>query len=99
MSMPPSPPPYAGGADSVNNSKGTTALVTGIIGLVICPIIFSIIAIVFGRQGMDAAARGTANNGGMAKAGLILGIIGLVLGFAYIVIGAIAGVFGAITGN
>ncbi len=97
MTMP--PPPAAGGADFADNSKGTTALVTGIIGLVICPIIFSIIAIVFGRQGMAAAERGTANNGGMAKAGFILGIIGLVLGFGYIVIGIIAGAFGALTGN
>ena len=97
MTMPPSP--AAGGADSVDNSKGTTALVTGIIGLVICPIIFSIIAIIFGKQGMDAAARGTANNAGMAKAGYILGIIGLVLGVLGLIIGIIAGAFGAITGS
>ena len=97
MAMP--PPPAAGGADSVDNSKGTTALVTGIIGLVICPIIFSIVAIIFGKQGMEAAARGTANNGGMAKAGFILGIIGLVLGLLGLIIGIFAEVFGAVSGN
>ena len=67
---------------------------TGILGLFVCPIILSIIAIVFGRQGLDAAARGTANNAGMAKAGWVLGIVGLVLGIIgvifYIIFGVVA---------
>ena len=89
MSMPP-PPPAPGPAGAYpDNNKGTVALITGILGLLVCPIILSIIAIIFGKQGMDAAARGTANNGGMAKAGWVLGIVGLILG----VIGIIFYVF------
>lgn len=94
MATPPPPPPAGGAGAYPDNSKGTVALVTGILGLFVCPIILSIIAIVFGRQGLDAAARGTANNAGMAKAGWVLGIVGLVLGIIgvifYIIFGVVA---------
>jgi hypothetical protein len=74
------PVPPAGGYETSENSAGTTALITGILGIFVCPIVLSIIAIIFGRKGMTAAEAGRANNAGMAKAGFILGIIGLVLG-------------------
>lgn len=94
MATPPPPPPMGGAGAYPDNSKGTVALITGILGLFVCPIILSIIAIIFGRQGMDAAARGTANNAGMAKAGWVLGIVGLILGvigvILYIIIGVVA---------
>ena len=86
MATPPPPPPAGGAGAYPDNSKGTVALITGILGLFVCPIILSIIAIIFGRQGMDAAARGTANNAGMAKAGWVLGIVGLILGVIGIII-------------
>lgn len=59
------------------NGMGTAALVLGIIGCI--PIIGGILAIIFGRIGMRNAEQGLATNGGVAKAGFILGIIGLVL--------------------
>lgn len=94
MATPPPPPPAGGAGAYPDNSKGTVALITGILGIFVCPIILSIIAIIFGRQGMDAAARGTANNAGMAKAGWVLGIVGLVLGVLgiifYIIVGVVA---------
>ena len=58
---------------------GTAALIMGILQFFCLGIIGSILAIVFGKIGMDKAARGEANNGGVAKAGFILGIIGVIL--------------------
>ena len=83
---PPPPPPPAmpmggmpeGGA-TADNSKGTWSLVTGILSFFCCGIVLGIVAIVLGVQGRNAAARGTATNGGMATAGMVLGIIGLVV--------------------
>lgn len=74
------------GGNSTDNSSGVVALVSGIVGIFACPIIFSIIAIIFGRKGMAANQAGTANNAGVAKAGYYLGIIGLILGVIGILI-------------
>ena len=51
----------------------------GIVQFFCLPFIASILAIVFGKMGMNKAEQGLATNGGAAKAGFILGIIGLVL--------------------
>ena len=59
------------------NGMGTAALVLGIVGFLIGPC--SILAIVFGRIGLNRAARGEATNRGMAQAGFVLGIVTLVL--------------------
>jgi hypothetical protein len=56
---------------------GVAALVLGIAGFVVGPA--SILAIVFGRIGLNRAARGEATNRGVAQAGFVLGIITLVL--------------------
>jgi hypothetical protein len=56
---------------------GVAALVMGIVGFLIGPC--SILAIVFGRIGLNRVARGEAGNRGMAQAGFVLGIVGLVL--------------------
>lgn len=63
---------------------GTAALVLGIVGLAgLCVygfgVIPAILAIIFGKIGMNKAAEGAANNLGSAKAGFIMGIIGVVL--------------------
>jgi uncharacterized membrane protein len=81
-----------GGATPMNNSAGTTALITGILSLLCCPIILSIVAIIYGRKGMALADAGQANNRGMAQAGFVLGIISLVL----VVVGII---FSILTGG
>ena len=82
---PPPPPPTGGGGGTQDNGSGTIALVTGILSFFVCPIILSIVAIVFGKKGMAAAAAGTADNGGQAKAGYIMGIITLILGIIFII--------------
>jgi hypothetical protein len=56
---------------------GVAALVLGIVGFLIGPT--SILAIVFGRIGLNRVARGEATNKGVAQAGFVLGIVTLVL--------------------
>lgn len=77
------------------NGMGTAALVIGIIAILLCGggLILPILAISFGWTGMKRAKTGLATNGGVAKAGFILGIIAAA-------ISAILGVFvliGALT--
>lgn len=61
------------------NGLGVAALVMGIVQFFCLPLIGAILAIVFGKLGMNKAARGEATNGGVAKAGFVLGIVGLAL--------------------
>ena len=82
---PPPPMPTGGGGSTQDNGSGTIALVTGILSFFVCPIVLSIVAIVFGKKGMAAAAAGTADNGGQAKAGYIMGIISLILAIIFII--------------
>ncbi len=89
---PPPPTPSAGGGGSTpDNGSGTIALVTGILSFFVCPIILSIVAIIYGKKGMAAAAAGTADNGGQAKAGYFMGIISLILAIILIILYAILG--------
>ena len=96
---PPAPMPTGGGGGQQDNGSGTIALVTGILSFFVCPIVLSIVAIIFGRKGMAAAAAGTADNGGQAKAGYIMGIVSLILGVIFIIfyVVVIAGLIAANT--
>lgn len=76
------PPPYPGAvALAPTDGQAIAALVFGILGLVACPIVLSIVAIILGRtsQSRIQASGGAIGGLGLAKAGFILGIIGLVL--------------------
>ncbi len=88
---PPPPPPPGGGygapggyAQPQSTSPlAIISLVTGIIGILCCNyFVLSIAAIVTGVIGRKqiAASSGAQKGDGMAKAGLILGIVGIVLG-------------------
>ncbi|WP_227979027.1 DUF4190 domain-containing protein [Nocardia spumae] len=94
---PPPPSGYPGppgqGAWEEPKSKGLaiTALVLGIIALLSCwtvlgGILFGLLALIFGIIATVKSRRGTAGGGGMAIAGLVLGLLGLI---AAIVIAAI----------
>jgi hypothetical protein len=74
-----SPSPYGGQPGrQTQNGLGVAALVLSILGIVGCiPFIGGVLGIVFGILGMKNADKGIANNKGMAKAGLIIGIVGL----------------------
>lgn len=95
---PPGMPAPGGGAypaQQMQNGMGTAALVMGILQFFCLGIIGSILAIVFGKIGMERADQGLADNRGVAKAGFVLGVIGVVL-FA---IGLVIGIILAATGN
>ena len=59
------------------NGMGVAALVLGIVGFLVGPC--SILAIIFGRIGLNRVARGEATNRGVAQAGFVLGIVTLLL--------------------
>ena len=71
--------PSSNQGQPAQNGMGTAALVMGILQFFCLGIIGTILAIVFGKIGMNKAAAGLATNGGAAKAGWILGWIGLAL--------------------
>ncbi|MEP6815495.1 MAG: DUF4190 domain-containing protein [Marmoricola sp.] len=91
------PPPggYGGYAKAGNNGKALWSLILGIVGLVFCGVFTGIPAIILGRmaQGEIAESGGAQSGSGMAKAGLILGIIACAWGVIAIILvttGAIA---------
>jgi len=77
------------------NGMGTAALDMGILQFFCLGTIGSVLAIVFGKIGMNKADQGMATNRGAAKAGFILGIVGLALTVLGIIIALAAGVFTA----
>jgi hypothetical protein len=76
------------------NGMGTAALILGILQFVCLGTIGSILAIVFGKIGMNRADQGLATNRGAAKAGFVLGWIGVILTIIAIIVAIIAGVSG-----
>lgn len=71
------------------NGMGITAMVLGIIATVLfcfygLGVILGVLAVIFGFIGRGRAQRGEATNGGMALAGIILGIIGALISAAFI---------------
>lgn len=96
-SYPPAPPaPYSGyGAPmpaAPRNGLGIAALIAGILSLPAAFTIFggfilALVAIVLGIVGHRRARSGESTNGGMAIAGVVLGVLGIVLSAALIAVG------------
>ncbi|WP_217924999.1 DUF4190 domain-containing protein [Miltoncostaea oceani] len=64
-----------------SSGKATAALVLGIVGLLLVPIVCSTLAIIFGALAMGDTSKDPQLQGrGQAIAGLVLGIVGLVAG-------------------
>ena len=86
----PPPDPYGGqpyGAMRRTEGMAVASLVLGIAGFVVCPLICSVLAIVFGTQAKNRIRQDPTLQGeGMAQAGFILGIIGLAVGVILLVI-------------
>ncbi|SDC35028.1 protein of unknown function [Sanguibacter gelidistatuariae] len=74
------------------NSLAVWALVLGIVGLLCCGPA-GIAAIIVGNNAKKAVASGQANNGGMAKAGVILGWIAIPVWIIALIVRANAGAF------
>lgn len=77
------------------NGTGTAALVVAIAGLVFCWSVVGgigcgIVAVILGVLGRGRAARGEANNAGIATAGGALGLVAVVASVAFAVIWAYA---------
>ncbi len=85
---PPPPPGYAAApAGQRTPGKATASLVLGIVGLFICPIVCSVLAIVFGHQARQEIDADPALGGrGMATAGFVLGIVGLAIASLFILL-------------
>ena len=81
----PNQPQAGGGYQQVGQQLQTpgnavASLVLGILGLVLCPIICSVIAIILGQQAKQQIERDPKLTGsGLATAGYIMGIVGLAL--------------------
>ena len=89
------PPGAYGGqpmAAQPQNGMGIAALVLGILGVVPClSIVGGILAIVFGRIGMAKSDQGLATNGGMAKAGFVLGVIAVAVWGLFFLVSLVTG--------
>jgi hypothetical protein len=82
-----------------NHGSATTALILGILGLVLCPLVLSIPAWVIGRKAMREidASQGQLGGRGNAKAGFVLGIIGTAwAGISLLIVIAVFALGGAI---
>lgn len=77
----PPPPGYGGYSQPKTNQKALWSLILGILGLVCCGIFTGVPALILGNMAKkEIAASGGAETGdGMAKAGVILGIVSIVL--------------------
>ncbi|MCX5343884.1 DUF4190 domain-containing protein [Streptomyces atratus] len=92
--QPPNGYGYPGGAP-LPTGKATAAMVLGILGLLLVPIILPIIALCLGISARRMADRGEGGGRGQATAGMVMGIIGCAfaaLGFTVATIQAIGGV-------
>ena len=71
------------------NGLGIAALIVAIIGLVFCWTVFGgimlgLVAVIIGFVARGRVKRGEATNGGVAVAGIVLGILAIVLGLVFI---------------
>src|SRR5690349_5805651 len=68
-------------AESRTSRKAIASLVLSIIGILVAPIIFSTAGIVFGVLARQDIKRDRAlGGGGLATAGIVVGVVGIVLG-------------------
>jgi hypothetical protein len=93
-SYPPPPPmPYGGygpAPEIAKNGMGVAALISGLLSVpaaftIIGGILLGLLAIALGILGHGRARRGEATNGGLAIAGVILGVLGIILSAVFAV--------------
>lgn len=90
-SYPPPPQgPYGGYPmqQQPKNGLGIASLIVAIVGLlsVFGGILFGVIAVILGVIGRGRAKRGEATNGGVAMAGIVLGVLGIIVSIVAIVL-------------
>lgn len=95
-SYPPPPPQYGGypggypppAAAAPKNGLGVASLVVAIIALfsVVGGIVLGVVAVILGFLGRGRVKRGEADNGGVAIAGIVLGLLSIVVSIVVIAI-------------
>ena len=86
QAYPQQPAPYGYAPAPPTSGKATTALVLGICGFLVCPVICSVLAIIFGALAKKEIDESPGMQGrGQAQAGFILGIVSLVIGLIIII--------------
>jgi uncharacterized membrane protein YvbJ len=89
--------PYAA-VGTRTEGTAVTALILGIAGFAVCPLICHILAIIFGNQALKKIRNDPSLQGeGLARAGVILGWIGVALVGIFILFAIIAVVTGSST--
>ncbi|MGB2738619.1 MAG: DUF4190 domain-containing protein, partial [Candidatus Nanopelagicales bacterium] len=91
---PPPPPGYGAGggmpggpAQPSNNGLAIASLVVSIVGLICCNfLIVSIVGVVLGFIAKNQIAKTGQRGGGMAMAGIIIGIVGIVIGIVLLIL-------------
>lgn len=81
----PTPTPAGGPTASGSKTMGIASIVTGVLGLICCPGLFSVAAIITGYL---AKKDSNPENAKLGKIGLILGIVGLVLAILWGILAA-----------
>jgi hypothetical protein len=78
-------PPYGYGApmQSMDSSMAIGSMVCSIVGLVMCPVVSSIIGVVLGHVASAKSRRGEAAGQGMALAGIVIGYVTIFLWVAF----------------
>jgi hypothetical protein len=102
---PPPPQPYAGYTPpqaAPKNGLGIAALVIAIFGLVFCwtivgGIILGLCALIIGFLARGRVKRGEATNGGVATAGIVLGVLAIIVSLVFIPIWV--GIFNEVGGS
>jgi hypothetical protein len=82
------PGPPGGPPQRSSNAKANWSLALAIGGLIVCPLVLSVLALVLGyqaRREIDASG-GRQQNRGTATAGIIIGWVGLVIGLLVLVL-------------
>ncbi len=77
----PPPPPQWGQQPPRSSGEAVAALVLGICGFLVCPLVCHVLALIFGyraRREIDAS-NGAISGRGMAVAGIVMGWIGVAL--------------------
>jgi hypothetical protein len=89
-------PGYGYGGARRTEGTATASLVLGIVGIFVCPIICSELAIIFGVQAKGKIRQDSSLQGeGMAQAGFILGIVGVVIYGGLLIVGIILAASGS----
>jgi hypothetical protein len=88
-------PPAYGAPAAGTDGMAIGSLITGIVGVTLCPLVGSVLALVFGYSSRRRIREsgGTIAGDGMATAGIVLGYVGIgLVVLAVILIGVVAAV-------